>query len=422
MKWIKSLLFVVCLSAFNKCSLAQWSFIKLASPKDLSFTNTKVGYIDYNYFYLSTDSGHTFSVSSDSLRNLLSLQMLNDSEYFITYNLNHILYTNNGGSAWKKLYLLSDVGDTFSYPYNILFSHFYSNGNGFVMCSKPMADSCQPFFVTNNNGLSWSKVDCKDFKMSIYGPFVTRKRNLFEDKLIMISPKNSSKLLKISEYGNRIQEYSWDITEGQFIIDIAFRDSLNGLLLFLGNHTFYRTSDGGKTITPIYSGFTPDNCARLSYAKPTAANPQGYYMTSGRDAGSYYSFNDGETWVQVDDTCSFNYLNFYNNQIGFGITDDSPTKLMYFTGSPVNGMEDNFRQYNFQINPNPFVNFLHINQKNYTSTSMELLDLSGKSVLKYALKSADENIETNFIQPGIYFCKIHSNDGFVSITKLVKTE
>jgi len=124
------------------------------------------------------------------------------------------------------------------------------------------------------------------------------------------------------------------------------------------------------------------------------------------------------------------------NQFGFPIprspklakpkNAENPDKHTNFTHSEFGGLEisgNSFNETEISIFPNPFNEQININAllNNLSFMRLELFDLTGRRLLEKQVQSATptKTLNTSILNPGVYICKI-TTENFEVSTKLLK--
>ncbi|MEI6879829.1 MAG: T9SS type A sorting domain-containing protein [Bacteroidota bacterium] len=401
---MRSFIFLAILFLTYNKAMPQWAQSNTPATfkmKDASFTgNSTVITLHDKYTYLSADKGESFTQISDFSGN--TIQAINDSTYIVCRGT-FISFTNNKGANWNKLQIKNISGDTI-YKGDILFTHFYNNGKAIAIGDKYNGDSCNNIFLSDDWGISWKKKKCENIQITYNPPplamsgFSNKRRYEFGGTLFINSFINKTKFFVISDYGNMINEVSWDALFSDFstLTDCAFKDSLNGIVLSSGNA--YKTVDGLKSVQKIN---TPENFTLLTYAKPTPSKPKGFYFASCPN-GSYTSSDDGANWNQVD---LQQYLTaiFNNTEQAISCISSNGYKVLYFTG--FSSIKESDVNPKLLVYPNPAKDNLYIDDANQKGT-YDLVDIHGQILSKGNIESGKRNlISLNGFSNGLYFLR-----------------
>ena len=410
---MKNLIFITTIIfGTNTIALAQWVKSGVSVGKrpiiDAEFHDSSlVCVLDQVSFYISFYKGNTYNKKSIQYSN--KVQILNDSTYIAVRSVSYLWYTNNYGDTWSNLYLKNTFGDTINNS-SILLSYFYPNGKAVTLAVGSSSDSCPNVFVSDNIGISWSKVNCSSIpiKASTNVSFMAQKVYIFGSKLFRGSHYSFDKLLIVSDYGNSIKETNWDTLEpGKVIYDYAFKDSLNGIIIF--GEKMYKTTDGAQSVSQLFSP-PPVFCGNISYAKPVDSTSQAFYMAAG-SSGAYISKNDGQSWSKLGDE-DYNYIGFGNSKFGIASVSFSVPEWYYFVGLPMGVPNEIADKRIDKIYPNPASNLLHI-ETTIANPSFVISTILGQPVtnLSYLRNlSGSYTFDITNLADGNYFLSISDGE------------
>ncbi|MDP2384948.1 MAG: LamG-like jellyroll fold domain-containing protein [Bacteroidota bacterium] len=110
----------------------------------------------------------------------------------------------------------------------------------------------------------------------------------------------------------------------------------------------------------------------------------------------------------------FDDLNIYNKRLnGTEISD------LYSAPNPVVGLNDILGKKNGLVYPNPFANELNVKSSGNGNSTVEIISVEGKVVLRTEFSEQNFSINTNELNQGIYFLILTNSEG-KSIYKTIK--
>lgn len=441
---------------------------------DLKFAdeNTGFGCGQGNLIVKTIDGGNTWTYiggTSYSNTNLSGIYFNSLNEGFAVGERGRILKTSNGGTTWKEYapfyntitnfqfvgansivalidnnsyYKSQDKGLTWNklaspghYQYTRSFFFFnelvgYSLGGGTSEGSS--------LYKTTNGGISWFKQGTTNYNF-------TGNLHFFTPDYGIITGENGT--LESTDGGN-----SWAKLNNISLSKVQFINDTVGYAFSFGYYSYgklYRTDDAGKNWTPVLT---------------SNSNDLQYFNFVNKDLGFVISQNvakkttdGGGSWTNLNiPNGGYNYIKFYNDQIGF-IYDN----FNHFTYKTHNGgatwqiLEDLDEIYDINFNgdeiyfggeygklltvkaedlmlkttdfsvtdndgitvfPNPATNKLFVQNKSGGTEYYNLFNMNGQFLKKGSLLKSNE-IDLKY-PSGIYFLQI-SAKGKVSTKKII---
>ncbi len=251
------------------------------------------------------------------------------------YNYSNLSAVNKD-TAWACMFLTSaaggdifrtfDGGLTWSVPDNTIYKsstsfpdvvHFYDGKTGFCL-GDPVSGSFE-IYTSTNSGNSWTVVPTANIPAPLGGETGLTGVDCVFNNTVWCGT-TEGRVLKTADKG-----LTWTVSapfaSSVDVITIAFRDSLNGIVVGAGSGNIMRTTDGGltwNTFTSAGSWAATSDGESFIYVKKSASRP-GFYLTgstSGTGKISSYSSDDGATWAQLD-TLSHYCFAFYDAGTGW---------------------------------------------------------------------------------------------------------
>lgn len=186
---------------------------------------------------------------------------------------------------------------------------FFDEQNG-IAIGDPTED-CLSIILTEDAGNSWKKLPCNNLPKLIDGEALFAASNtniaIIGNNAWIITGGKQSRVMHSSDKGK-----TWNITTTPLIYgtestggySITFNDLKNGFICG-GDYTNKKgnlknkaiTSDGGKTWELVADGKTPGYISCVQYVPKT----EGKELFAVSTEGIYFSNNQGNSWVKVND-------------------------------------------------------------------------------------------------------------------------
>lgn len=385
-----------------------------------------------NTFVKTTDGGTTWTTGTTSgapTASLISNIWPIDSMtcYVAMYNSTAagggVYKTTDGGTSWANVDPLMFAQPT-SFP-NFVYFNNPQNGAAMGDPAGPLTAKYE-LWTTSDSGNTWARTPGANIP-SLANPAEYGITNLFtaidnhiwfgttygdvyhSNDMGMTWTKAPSGLPPFNNTGNR-----------QDISDIAFADTLNGIILQV-NATGYlvsQTSDGGNTWVPIIP------TGQMFISDIDAVPGSNLLVSAGSSNlggfGTSYSMDYGSSWTAIDTGVSHTTIDFYDNATGYSgeyILSGGPGGAWKYSGAPlaISTFNQDFDQT--YIYPNPANENVYIATSTNTQAHIEVYNVNGQRILNEIT-----NLKGNFIytlnveklKAGIYFVRV--NDGFKEST------
>ena len=208
-----------------------------------------------------------------------------------------IFRTDDGGGTWKKV---ADKPGTFFR--SVLFTsdtHGFAGNLGAGL--TPSIDDKNPIYETKDGGDTWAPV------ASMTGPAMPGVCNLTAagDKTLVAVGRTNGPAFMAQSRDDGATWATQDLSQSfSMLIDAHFTSANEGLLAGqnaggTGVCTIMRTTDGGKTLTPVFSSKTRNSlCWKLHFPSPEV----GYVAVQDTSAGppTFGKTTDGgKTWTEL---------------------------------------------------------------------------------------------------------------------------
>jgi hypothetical protein len=169
-------------------------------------------------------------------------------------------------------------------------------------------------------------------------------------------------------------------------------------------------TDTLATLTEIYSALNTS----ISYAYGSDYVP---FMQNGYVVTGYYEYNESPYPHSINDS-----LSNLDPDYVFELAKASLASALYFSGmaDPISDTPAQWReQYDFSVEPNPFVSRMRVENKYSFDAHLELIDLQGRPVKKAVLPAASRSHIQVDLQAGLYFYRILHDGRVLQTGKLI---
>lgn len=282
-----------------------------------------VGGFGLTAIFKTTDGGATLTqndlpVSEDQIPYIITA--LDDQTAFVGTTNNSTgfaLRTVDGGATWENLNLGEDQEVR-----SVLGIHFYNELEGFLMLLSTTSPDKMSFLTTGDGGDTWQENEAFPTEEGDL-QYIYNSTSIYEvkDNYIWIGTI-SGKILRSKDKGLTWEALDWISDDAT---SIAFKDTLNGIVVNTGNitgggingdptkRTGYRTSDGGNTWAEI---FIPNDLETVEYVPGS----DGVYIgTESFTIKSYYYItkDNGDNWEERPAIFLMD-VDFLDNETGWG--------------------------------------------------------------------------------------------------------
>jgi hypothetical protein len=327
-------------------------------------------------------------------------------------------HSNDFGSNWVRKVLLNDQGDTIQSD-GIIQQNLFKNGEGFTLATRKNLKPA--LYISKDFGSTWFWADSLENLIStpISGELNPNKMFTFDSTAIVQNYYNKKQIWIFENYGKKAFEVNLENLLGQNVtlLAYAFENENTGLLVCQVNNVpkIYKTADRLKTLNEL--SLADDFPRTLDYAKPVN-NKKGFYILGYGGAsnnGSFYSIDQGESWIELESELDHRNIQFYDASIGissgFGLT-----KVRYMDGSLLNSIEQNSIVKSIvNIFPNPASNEINISSSNF----IELIKVYSNTG-ELVLGTSQTKINVENLKPGIFFIEVQAKNGDFGRIKWIK--
>lgn len=399
---MKRLIFLLLsiISISSPC-FSQWELIftedgSISRPgefRDMHFSDSLNGIVIGDYYtgiVRTNDGGKTWNFDKNSFRDdLYMLSFANKDTGLVIVTNNYAYFTNNGGKTFsKENWVVPIIGHEQSYDY------FMVNRNIiYTVGSKTKVTK------TIDGGNFWKPYEDFNFSNSINDITCLGADTCF-------ACGDVAKIIKTVDGG-----ITWIDQEVLLNNNFNVVTFLNANYGFIGgqNGILIKTTDGGKNWKELNSKLNKSIITIYFLDKLI-----GYAASN--DGIISKTVDGGESWNLINtNTQTFYYINkifFKDNTTIFALID---SEIYEFDLSKVISTKMDFEvdNNNYQVYPNPVNNFLYISGTLNTIETIELLDISGKTLI-IANNYKEKGIFVNQLNSGIYLLKITSNKKIIT--------
>lgn len=371
----------------------------------------------------STDGGNTWTaatvaglgIGNSGLSSIAAIS--GTTAYVSTYptssgGSNGIWRTTNSGTNWTKLQPATLFGSA-SFAN---FVYFWDANTGIAQ-----GDPENGYFEiwrTVDAGTTWTRVPSANIPAPIAADEYGYVHNYEVIGNTMWFGTNKGRIFRSSDMGvtwevfqSPLSDFAGTVESGNY----TFSDVNKGLLNSSAGN-LWSTTDGGETwntVTP--SGVFGNN--DLEYIPGTTkvvstAGPTGY--------GTFYSLDDGLTWLEGQATTQVTELGFFDetNGLGGGFSTNATTGGIFkYTGNQL-AVNDVARKQ-VTVSPNPTNGNIAVSGA--PVFNITVFDLSGKQVYQHDFDGSENvNVDLTSLEQGAYFVRTRMDDGVFKTVKLLK--
>ena len=339
--------------------------------------------------------------------------------------------TQDSGVTWNRQSLILNSVSTFRDAQNpiyenLSFVHFWDSDQGIVV-GNPVNGEFE-VFTTADAGTTWIAVSSTNFPAAL--PDERLHIGLQNTINNVISfPTNKDRIFKSNDRG-----LTWTVADTSlpnhqnlptFLQSVAFKNETQGVLV--ADLSSYRTTNG---TTWENHGWGARSV--ISFVPETSAS----YFSWGEHPldlvrGESYSMNDGQSWVDLNETDqrplhTIYAVQFKNATVGFcmGTYMNGPSGTYFYKLG-----EDGFNRFlntrktdasnKLSATPNPTSKDIVIFGKNIQTVTV--FDISGKKVMTGNYSVSDHvSLDISKLQSGIYMAKVTDQSQQASVVKILK--
>lgn len=333
--------------------------------------------------------------------------------------LGAVYKTADGGVTWTAQQAFSTSGQSY-----LNFVHAF-DANNVVAGGDPEGGEYE-IYTSSNGGTTWSRVPGANIENPTAGEygynagyyavgnnifFYTNKGRIFKstDKGLTWSIAFTGSTYSLTDFGGTN-------VNG----DMAWSDANRGIVIkknFIGSTptaiALYRTTDGGATWSTVtFTGITATSAINdISYVPGT-----NILVATSSAGGSWKSIDNGSTWTTID---SVQHLSVRCSDVSTcysgGFNTSSTVGGMFKSSQSLGTKDLNAAISKLSVYPNPTKGEINIKSDKKIKSS-EILDFSGKSILKSSSAKAD----ISSLPKGNYMIQVEFTDGSSISEKIIK--
>lgn len=326
-----------------------------------------------------------------------------------------IYQTTNGGSTWtKQTTALYNQAESFA---NLV--HFWDANVG-VAQGDPQGGYFE-IYTTTNGGTNWTRVPSANIPLPLSGEYGYTADFDVVNNTIWFGT-NKGRIYKSTNQG-----LNWTVSQSP-VADFGgaaggkytFSTETKGLLNTNAG-LMYISNDGGTTWTTF--GPTGMLFNDIEYIPGTSKVVATGASTLSPPYGTYYSYDDGVTWLEGQAATQVTEVEFLNETVGYGggFTTNATTGGIYkYTGTQLGtGNFTALRQ--ISASPNPTNGMLQLVNETTAINNVVVYDLLGKQVFSSNYGSLNEiNVDLTNLQTGAYILRATNDMGAVETIKILK--
>ena len=313
-----------------------------------------------------------------------------------------IFRTFDGGTTWT-IPDASIYKSTTSFPDDI---YFFDSKNG--VCFGDAESGYFEIYTTSNSGSSWTRVPSSNIPAPLSGETGPSDVLSVHNNNIWVGT-NKGRVLMSSDKG-LTWSYGPAFGTSTTIGAIAFKDSLNGIVLGSGTNNYRKTTNGGNTwsIFPLTGSYSYGFGKSFIYVKSSGTKPAMYIC--GGNSGTYkfatYSIDDGATWTKLD-TMYHSCFGFYNSGVGWtgAFTSTVLSPYIYKIDSTVLGIQQYKKNEIINVYPNPNNGTLNIHSQ-YELGLITIYGVLGEVVYQQLIKENNVQVDLREKASGIYIIRV----------------
>jgi len=407
----------------NNSIKAQWNTQNLTHLGNIYYENC-IRAVNSNVVWVYSNGSNTTPSISRTVDGGNNWSLVSSPQTLTNWNYYTDIFPLNKDTAWISLiginqqtdiYKTTNGGNSWTHQLNVNFSnvgpgeilHFFDANNGILLHGVSLTKTT--IHYTNNGGLSWNLSQIQSTSGSspnqkcIIGNtiwFSTGARTVWKSTDQGVTWSVAPLSINYSSVG---------------IYGLAFKDLSNGIAT--NGSEIVKTNDGGATWIKI--NFTGQVHNFLSFVPGTT----GTYISSG-NAGSSISYDEGQTWITIDNLKHSNST-FFSTTSGWtgsylDIANSNPIIFKWGGNTNTIGIEEESNQNIMNIYPNPNNGVFTIKAEKEGIYSF--INELGQTIKQIQLNSSNNytmNIEN--LDNGIYFIVGYNNNEMVK-QKIVVTK
>lgn len=399
MKGISLLIFLVCLFVNSYGQMfTDWISLGLDEPFNVTTRTVSVvsedivwGEQEGTGYFRTTDGGQSFETGNISLianSFIFDIFALDENTAFAAITtttgepIEGIYRTTNGGQDWDLVFS-NEVNNV-----TMIKVLFFDELNGVAWGFQSEPGFAAVFYYTEDGGDSWTR-SASEFPISSIWTEGGNDGVARVGDILWVSNVDN-KIFKSTDNGKNWTAQSTPLDPSSVILDIAFKNELEGIAISSANwfgentpNSLIRTIDGGENWMeiPIPNDVDANN---LEFIPGTDGS---FIITAGTlvSLEFMYTLDDGDTWQLAEAPSSLHCVNFISPSIGYGGTRTQNGGLLKYNDELFSPSNSNFTilpNYQMDVFPNPVTNYLTLEIENDWSgtLNLQISDILGRVV------------------------------------------
>jgi photosystem II stability/assembly factor-like uncharacterized protein len=345
-----------------------------------------------------------------------------------------ILKTTDGGATWTVRTNAAQFADPRSYPDMIT---FFNATDGVCLGDHLPGDRSYEIYRTTDAGTTWTRVADAALPPTVtdeFGPYTILGHQIGASVVgnTLWYPTSEGRVFKSADKG-----LTWTVSDtglGTDIQSVAFRDAANGLAVAIDgsggpSHALVRTTDGGTTwqlvnFTGPLHPLALDNVPGTSQYLSVGSDFSGLGGTN--DAGSSYSRDNGQTWINLENTRSHTALDVAAPTVAWSAALDAATGqglgVYKLTSTALAAAKDVALQRGLSVFPNPSTDGRFTVKLAALPAEAQLLvfDALGRTVRTQPLTTAALALDLSQQPAGVYTLQIRTGAGTAQQKLVIK--
>lgn len=306
------------------------------------------------------------------------------SQFTTEHSPGIVIKSEDAGETWEDINIGSEI-------YGVKIIQFFDENQGIILYMNDEYD--MEVRMTQDGGETW--------QLSTTPPMHGIQKISYADENTLYAVGFNASVYKSVDAGD-----NWEIIHQQPMVinmSVAFKDADHGI--YSGEEgDLYVTKDGGETWSnPLYTGY---------HFFTGLAYKGNHIIAAGTDEYVYVSTDEGETFEMTfngpGDASMYEIQFFEDNS---GLISGSGGTMIKFTDLMMATQE--VSQVKSAVYPNPTKSKLNIKNTNGIDW-IEVIDLTGKSILKQTFHTTDAQIDLSGYANGVYIIRVGSKGRITS--------
>jgi len=389
-------------------------------------------------FTKTTDGGNTWKAGTyngvPSSYKVSTISAINaDSAWVAMYantagdGYGGIYATSDGGLTWSKQ-VTATYNDPSSFP-NIVY--FWDARNGF--CQGDPTSGYFEVYTTTDGGANWKRIPTHNIPVPLNGEYGYTDLYSVYGNTVWFGT-NKGRVFKSYDHGNHWMAFSTGMPQ---VTTLGFHNDSIGIATYVAYNSttdaitdfkMKKSEDGGATWTAVNP--TGDYYKSDMSVVP---NAQGLLVSTGisqtlAKSGSSYSLDEGNTWIQLDDSIQYTTVKFYSSSVGWagGFNENSSSRGIWkWMGIPTTAVKENPGiNIKLKVYPNPSSGIVNLSFPVTTKIQgISIYDIQGKLVRKISPGLGEgsrvKTIDLNNLKKGVYIAIVSGDKGVLLKQKFI---